>query len=81
MPLVTVLDRSAESGLPKASTHCPTRSASESPNDERGEVVAVHLEHGEVRERVGPDHLGLELAPVEQDHAELVGVLDRRGCW
>ena len=43
---------------------------------ERGEAVAVHLEHGEIGERVRPDDLGRELAAVEEQHPEVRRVLD-----
>ncbi len=39
MPLVTVFERSSESGLPKASTHCPTRSVPGSPKGSAGKPV------------------------------------------
>ena len=40
------------------------------------EVLGVDLEHREVGVRIGPDDLGLELAPVEQAHGHLIGAID-----
>ena len=73
MPEVTVFgrERAAEGEHP-----LPDAERVGVAEGEGREVVAVHAEHGEVGEGVGPDHLGVELAAVEEHHAELVGPLD-----
>ena len=54
-PIVT--DDESPSGLPKASTICPGRSASESPNGSAGSARAVDLDHREVGLVVDRDDL------------------------
>ena len=68
-PVVTVCER--PNGFPMAITVSPMRRPSERPSRREGELLLrVELQDGEVGGRIGPDHLGEELAPVEEPDPE-----------
>ena len=79
MPEVTVKVRLLPSGLPTASTHSPTRARLTLAQLRRRKPGGVDLHDRHVGQRVGADHLGLELAMVEQLDRDPVGAFDHVG--
>ena len=73
-PAVTVYPR--PNGEPMATTHSPTRAASESANLAGVETRGVDLDHGEVGRGIAPDEARRQVAPVAEAHVDGQGLFD-----
>ena len=69
MPRVTV--KRNPNGLPKASTVCPGMQLGGIAPRNAGEVLAFDLDHGQIGQRIGADHLGGQHAAIVHGHANV----------
>jgi hypothetical protein len=79
MPAVTLPPRL--NGLPMATTHSPSRSLSESPNDRLERLVRLDPQQGDVGLLILADDLGLEPRAIVENDGDLVGFRDDVDCW